>query len=303
MRIDASPYELIARADGRRREGALLRATFDDGVVGFADVHPWTEFGDEPLDRQFEAFARGERTPLSHRSLALARADGEARAIGRSLFAGLTVPPSHASLPFGFSPEALEGARAAGYARVKLKGWAFSREALDLFRKSGLLFRLDFNARRSFDEVVRILESWDDLGWIDWLEDPCPYGERDWNALRSRFGVRLALDFETAGKGRAFDVRVVKPARDEPDLHTLPIAFTSYLDHPVGQLGAAWTAARALAEGNPLDVCGLATHPVYEENAFSRRLGMEAARLVPPDGPGLGFARELEALAWRTLEP
>lgn len=299
MRIDASSYELIARADGRRRAGALLRVEFDDGVRGFADLHPWPELGDEPLDDQLAALARLTPFPLAARSLALARADGEGRSEARSLFEGLNVPPSHASLPFGHTPDALARAVEEGYSLVKLKGWDFSADDLALFRDSGLRFRLDFNARLSYGQIVALLDRWGDLGWVAWLEDPCPYDSEAWSVLRSR--VRLAIDFEKGEE--AFDVRVVKPARDAP----LPprgrgFAFTSYLDHPIGQLGAAWTAALFAAD-YPVEMGGLVTHPVYEPNPFSERLRVEKTRLVPPGGPGLGFAHELEALEWTTLEP
>ncbi len=304
MRIDVSPYELVARAEGRRRTGALLQVTFDNGVRGYGDVHPWPELGDAPLDRQLAALAEGRPESLGARSLELARADGEARAEGRSLFAGLTVPPSHLSLPFGFRAEDLGRAKAEGYSRVKLKGWDFTADDLYRFRASGLRFRLDFNAHLDADRVTSLLDDWDDLGWIDWLEDPCPYDADAWRALRER--VRLGIDFETAEPGGEFDVRVVKPARDAfpPPAEPFGIAyaFTSYLDHPVGQLAAAWLAARAVAEGFPVEAGGLLTHEAYEPTVFSRSLSARDARLIPPGGLGLGFGREMEALQWRRLE-
>ena len=69
------------------REGALIRVG-----DGFADVHPWPELGDEPLDRQLKRLARGETTPLAQQSLRFAEADGAARARGESLFKGLEIP-------------------------------------------------------------------------------------------------------------------------------------------------------------------------------------------------------------------
>jgi o-succinylbenzoate synthase len=299
MRIAASPYGLVARADGRRRTGALLRVDFSDGPRGYADLHPWPEFGDPPLADLLAALREEatERDPLLSASLALARADAEARAAGRSLFDGLTVPPSHASLPFGLAPGALERAREEGFARVKLKGWGFSPEERRAFAESGLLFRLDFNARLDFEAVCRILDAWGDLGWIDWLEDPCPYDDDRWRSLRERYGARLALDLARRGDEREYDVLVLKPARGVGPLPERPVAITSYLDHPVGQLGAAWVAARL----GPTEIGGLVTHPVYEESAFSRRLGVERGRLIPPDGPGIGFDREFERLDWRDL--
>src|SRR5690242_8481054 len=89
-------YTLVPRrslsplAGARPRHGALIRA--GDGV---ADVHPWPELGDAPLDEQLALLARGEMTPLTARSLACATLDARARVAGRSLFDGLTIPPSH----------------------------------------------------------------------------------------------------------------------------------------------------------------------------------------------------------------
>src|SRR5687768_6861088 len=82
-------YTLHLRRGGIR-EGALLRV--DDG---FADVHPWPELGDLPLDSQLALLVRGEITPLTAASVRLARLDGDARRRGISLFEGLTIPLSH----------------------------------------------------------------------------------------------------------------------------------------------------------------------------------------------------------------
>jgi O-succinylbenzoate synthase len=70
------------------REGALLRN--DDG---FADVHPWPELGDAPLDEQLALLADGQITPLTRASLQCAALDRNARRRGVSLFEGLTIPP------------------------------------------------------------------------------------------------------------------------------------------------------------------------------------------------------------------
>ncbi|MEA2329564.1 MAG: hypothetical protein QOE68_4523, partial [Thermoanaerobaculia bacterium] len=76
-------------ADGPRR-GALIRVN-----GGYADVHPWPELGDLPLDEQLALLARRETTPLTQCSLEFASIDAAARRDGRSLFDGLTIPPSH----------------------------------------------------------------------------------------------------------------------------------------------------------------------------------------------------------------
>src|SRR5262249_34567507 len=107
-----------------RRRGALIRSG-----SGFADVHPWPELGDEPLERQLDLLRRGETTPLTRRSLELARIDGAARQRGVSLFAGLTIPKSHWPGPDG-PPE---------FDTAKIK-------SIDRIPKRVRL-RIDFNAR------------------------------------------------------------------------------------------------------------------------------------------------------------
>ncbi|MCU1228491.1 MAG: hypothetical protein JWO97_1375, partial [Acidobacteria bacterium] len=71
--IRYAPYELVARralnarATELRRRGALIEV---DG--GYADVHPWSELGDAPLDEQLAMLARGETTSLTRASLRFA---------------------------------------------------------------------------------------------------------------------------------------------------------------------------------------------------------------------------------------
>ncbi|PYQ33811.1 MAG: hypothetical protein DMF57_08030, partial [Acidobacteria bacterium] len=91
-----SEYDLQPRralsalaAPGPRR-GALIRIG-----GGFADIHPWPEFGDAPLDAQIATLARGQTTPLTRRSLEMAALDAQARDRGVSLFEGVSIPESH----------------------------------------------------------------------------------------------------------------------------------------------------------------------------------------------------------------
>jgi O-succinylbenzoate synthase len=107
-----------------------------------------------------------------------------------------------------------------------------------------------------------------------------------------------------------FDVWVIKPAIEDPKLilrtaanHMERVVFTSYLDHPVGQVFAAWSAAQALDE-HPLlvDICGLLSHRVYEPNKFSEQLSGFGPAFAVPKGTGCGFNEELAALPWKKLE-
>lgn len=261
-------YTLRSRA-GATREGALLRV--DDG---FADVHPWPELGDAPLDEQLALLARGRTTRLTHASLRLAAVDREARLRGVSLFAGLTIPLSHWPGP---DPP-------PGFDTVKTKG------VLEV--PPDVRIRIDFNARLTPAEFLGIAETLP-RERVDFIEDPCLYDRNLWQELRERTGLRLALDrFE----GEA-DVLVHKPAlQTEWPVHD-DIVVTSYMDHPVGQFGAAWIAATHQTNAR----CGLFTHVLYEPDAFLERVESEGARLVPPRGTGIGFDDLLERLPWKSI--
>jgi O-succinylbenzoate synthase len=253
-----------------RRRGALIR----DGN-GFADIHPWPELGDAPLDEQLAKLSRGETTPLTRRSLELARIDGGARERGVSLFAGLTIPLSH--WPGPDPPPQFDTAKIKGIDRIP-----------DRVR-----LRIDFNARLRPEEFLMIAEGLPQ-DRVDFVEDACPYDGATWTALREQTGLRLALDRLAAEEG--VDVLIVKPAIQKIPQTKKEIIITSYMDHPVGQFGAAYFAAL-----HPAPRCGLFTHVLFEKNEFIERIRSDGARLLAPDGTGIGFDDLLERLPWKKL--
>jgi len=268
----------------RRRLSALARPGAREGALlcageGFADIHPWPELGDAPLDEQLALLARGETTPLTRASLRLAQIDGDARARGVSLFDGLTIPDSH--WPGDDPPDAFD--------TVKLKGASSIPPRVRL--------RIDFSATLTAAEFVRVAATLP-RERIDFIEDPCPYDETIWRDLREKTGLRLALDRATAQpRNRATDVIVHKPAvEDFPDADK-EVVVTSYMDHPLGQFGAAYVAATHRVSAR----CGLFTHVLYEPNEFIERIRADGARLLPPEGTGIGFDDLLERLPWRRL--
>lgn len=269
MRVEVHRYTL-RRLNGRARHGALLRVG-----GGYADVHPWPELGDAPLDDQLALLARGETTPLTHASLRLAALDGGARARGVSLFEGRTIPESH--WPGNEPPH--------GFDTVKTKGVLPVPEHVRI--------RIDFNGSLAPDEFLHIAETLPKER-VDFVEDPCPYDRAVWRALRERSGVRLALD---RFSGEA-DVLVHKPAlcAEFPSFDG-EVVVTSYMDHPVGQFGAAYVAATH----NVAKRCGLMTHVLYEPEPFIERIERDGARLLPPRGTGIGFDDLLENLRWTSI--
>jgi O-succinylbenzoate synthase len=270
MRIDIHRYTL-RRPDGTSRAGALLRV---DGS-GYADVHPWPELGDAPLDEQLALLARGETTALTRASLHWAAVDADARARGVSLFDGLTIPESH--WPGNEPPEGFDTVKTKGVQPVP----------------SHVRIRIDFNARLTAEEFLRVAETLPKER-IDFVEDPCPYDRETWAALRARTGLKLALDRFT---GEA-DVLVHKPAlsAEFPGFGE-EIVVTSYMDHPVGQFFAAYVAATHRVNAR----CGLMTHVLYEPDAFAERVERDGARLLPPQGTGVGFDDLLGSVRWTSI--
>ena len=265
---------LSAIADAGPREGALLRIG-----DGFADLHPWPELGDLPLDVQLRMLARAEMTPQSAASVEFARIDGEARARGVSLFEGLTIPESH--WPGADPPDEFDTVKIKGVTRVP----------------DHVRIRIDFNATLTPAEFLDVVETLPD-DRIDFVEDPCAYDEQTWMQLREVTGLRLALDRGVAPEGRGYDVLVHKPAlRPDWPKTDREIVVTSYMDHPIGQFGAAYVAATHTTSAR----CGLMTHVLYEPDAFNERIDRDGARLLSPQGTGLGFDDLLENLPWKEL--
>lgn len=253
-----------------QRRGALIRVG-----SGFADVHPWPELGDAPLETQLANLARGETTPLTRRSLELAKIDGEARERGVSLFDGLTIPESH--WPGPDPPESFDTVKLKSIERIPPR----------------VRLRFDFNAKLTPEQFLMIAEGLP-RERIDFVEDPCPYDGGTWSALREATGMRLALDRFAADEG--VDVLVVKPAIQDIPRTNKEVVITSYMDHPVGQFGAAYFAAKF-----PSRRCGLFTHVLYERNAFSETIRADGARLLAPEGTGVGFDELFEKLPWKKL--
>lgn len=312
-----SPYTLVpcgalsARSAAQPRNGVLLRN--DEG--GYGCLQTWPELGDPTLDEELDAIRDGTPLRLGARALKCAMLDGEARAKKVNMFDGYTVPLSHATLPVSTTPFMVHTLHQRGFRTGKLKLLPNLPATIEKLMNLAAMvpewkWRLDFNATLTPEGS---LEFWDMLPEamrkrIDFIEDPCPYTVESWQMLQDA-GIPLGYDIgspdATCGVPCCTNkpmIRVVKPARDRTT-EGVPV-FTSYMDHPLGQLWAAWCAARYYHGKDPKDVplCGLVTHHVYRMNDFSEVLG---AAIYPsiklPGGTGLGFDELLAAQEWKTL--
>jgi O-succinylbenzoate synthase len=289
MKIAFSQYKLEGKHPLKDREGALLQIAFENSV-GYADIHPWPEMGDKPLNEQVSLLKKGVLTPLTTRSLYFAKMDAEARSQKKYLFEDVQIPESHKLI---ISPDE---PIPHSFTTVKIK----AEPATDLKKilsalPAHLKIRIDFNNKHTFESFSRwipaIEEYWDR---IEFIEDPFPYHEEQWDSIP----LPLAGDFqEERGK-----IAVVKPAVEDYTqfLQSEKVIITSYLDHPFGQMCAAYTAAfLKKMHPNKLGVCGLLSHIAYETNAFSERLQNNGPFLsVPLSGTGFGFDDILKGLKW-----
>lgn len=306
MKIDYAHYTLHGRHKEHSRQGALLRVAFDDGSVGYADCHPWPEFGSLPLKKQLEGLAEGKTTALTARSLQMARIDAGARKEKRSLFENLEVPISHYLLADIEDPLP----KGVSYFKLKLgKDPEKEKQLLPLFfqklpSKSSVSF--DFNARLDESAFAEYLELFaPHRQKIEFIEDPFPLDVERWELLSGQIKIPFAQDL-AMGEGRFSGIRVVKPAIEDPEeilkTDSAPIVITSCLDHPIGQLSAAYEAARLQKLfSNRFLPCGLMTHFVYQTNKYSADFGSSYEKLAVPVGTGWGFDAYLEDEPWQSI--
>ncbi len=332
MKIWHSDYTLTPRlaslgghAKPRPREGALIRVEHDDGSIGYADVHPWTELGDEPLAIQMQKLANFETTELTQRSLELAALDSESRQAGVSAFQSLKIPDSHfliTDLKKGFQAELMR-AFDEGYSTLKIKVGrsvlSLNEDRVTLEKSIATLqnfrLRFDFNSQRNHVEVQEWLQSLSPAlrQSIEFLEDPCPWNLGNWAQLREQGHVPLAIDHESeeifsntepGPVAQLLADAIVKPAVQDPNEvvnQALKYVVTSYLDHPVGQMGAALEAGY-LSQRVRVGVCGLLSHTSYEKNAYSEVFPSKGPTLTPSLGEaGIGFTDLLEKENWQEL--
>jgi O-succinylbenzoate synthase len=230
----------------------------------------------------------------------------------------LTIPASHYSWSFGHPTQPqIDRLLQENWPALKAKGypnWGETLRFLEACQRTAgshdLRFRIDFNgcldpsALHKFIEFMplRVYRA------LDFIEDPCPYDAVIWSAARDRWGVPLALDKGWQSATTGFDVVVIKPARRDwrsvAALHPdRDLIFTSAMDHPIGQMYAAYEAASAYLElGDRVGLGGLCTQHLFNPNAFLERVFSPGGQLQPdPVGGGLGFGDLIDRLPWRRL--
>lgn len=294
------------------RKGFLIQT--DEG--GYGCVHPWPELGDATFDEELAGLSSGKPLALGKRALECARIDAEARKKGHGLLDGLSIPKSHATLPPSVSPATVRMMDLHGFKTGKLQAMPniiATRERLEVLASiaPSWRWRLDFNASLDMNGV---LDFWNSMSLdlrqlIDFIEDPCPYSHESWRILADE-GIPLACDLGS-DIDKQPDInqkiphsRIIKPAREAiPAKGGRHYVFTSVMDHPIGQVWAAYNAALYYREQPEKDIptCGLCTHNLFDTNPFIEELGPLAPVITKPAGTGLGFDSLLARLDWKPL--
>jgi O-succinylbenzoate synthase len=313
---------LSARVVSQERRGALIRVETAHGI-GYADVHPWEELGDLKLEDELHRL-KTLPTHLGRRSLGLAALDAEARGRKLSAFANLKIPHSHYLIndTEQISELFLEKIWQQGFRCLKFKvgrNLKAEIEKLTLYEKqlSAFRLRLDFNSQLTLAAFLEFSSSISlpiQLS-IEFIEDPMPLDVEQWQKAALSSDLSLALDHVTETElvtlqeveDLPIKWLVIKPAVQNPralaewaDERRLRFCVTSYLDHPVGQMGAALEAARLWQEF-PIAECGLTSHLSYEKNEFSESLQSDGPLLSAPQGTGIGFDDILARIDWKKL--
>jgi O-succinylbenzoate synthase len=313
---------LNSRVQQAPREGALIRIQFPAGTHGYADCFPWPELGDLPIAQQLDLLQRGSLTPLTRQSLFFAEHDAKARLNQQNLFEGLTIPTSHFLMPdlAELTKNRIIELAYEGFRLIKIKvGRDPEREASLILQTAhtcksvGIKLRLDFNHSLHLESLKTFLDSIKTaFEEIDFIEDPMPFDPKNWEWIQKKYPIRLAADRIRPEQRLQINreiasVVILKPATqnsEEVASHAqeqeLKIVVTSYLDHPLGQLCAAWSAAKLVQKyPNLIEDTGLLSHRVYHPHPFLTSIQTQGPILLPPSGQGFGLGEQLLAIEFK----
>lgn len=327
IKISFSPYtlkpaqSLNAVTKAAVREGVLLRVEWNDGLMGYADLHPWPELGDLSLAEQLSDLRMGRLTTQIEQSIWLARRDAQLRKDKKHVFeAGEKIKNNYLLSHFQeIQPGFLDTLKNEGFTTLKMKmGRDLQKEAeaLTHIAASGLRIRLDFNAVGSWQTFEKFMVNLPATvrPLIEYVEDPFPFDFHAWGEARKLAKIALDNQYDKVPWGKInaapFDVLVVKPAKTDVDKAVahclkwnLKMAVTSYMDHPVGVVHAVGLAMELKDKyGDMILESGCLTHRLYQMEAFAAELSTQGPFLLKNIGTGVGFNKLLEGLAWQQFQ-
>lgn len=273
---------------GKPHTGCLLKVEFGAWRIGYADLHPWPEYGEEELETQLEMFLGGFPTTLIVKSLYFAAEDAAARRAQRNCLTGLNLPRTHY---LAKEASQIDEGLALGFTHFKVKTADLQNVVLPPRAK----LRVDLAGKFNFAQFHLW---WEDLSddvrsSIDMIEDP-------WSGPGEDFENPTLL-FSDWKENPAWQGKVVKPARHtgELDPRWRRIVFTHSLDHPFAHACAIWEAARFYKRfPRMFEPCGFFRS---ENSSFFSDWKSFGPRLSPSKGSGFGFDDQLNSLRWERV--
>jgi L-alanine-DL-glutamate epimerase and related enzymes of enolase superfamily len=302
------------------RKGALLKLQWPDGLIGYSDLHPWPELGDDSLDKQISDLKRGRLTPMVEQSIWLARRDAVARRDKKNLLdTTIRLKNNFIISDIGSVQTGLfDELRKEGFTQIKLKvgkDLEKERDFVTLCASAGFKLRLDFNSSGNWQIFEKFFTGIPKSAMpaIDYVEDPFGYDPLSWTEARKL--VKVAIDHEYPKvdwanmKKPAFDVVIVKPAKmdvtqalDRCFQFQVQATITSYMDHPVGMVHALAVANEFKKNyGDLLLNPGCMTYRLFKMDAFAAELQTQGPYIVKAPGYGVGFDKLLESQPWQPL--
>ncbi|WP_338636134.1 hypothetical protein [Spirobacillus cienkowskii] len=334
-KIEYSIYELepISSLNSKskemlRRDGCLFRIHFKDLGIGYSDCFSWPELGDTSLSEKVKMVQVGKMDFHIEKSFSIAKTDAFYRFNRENAFKKLCLIKNHFTcVNFNLlTTNFIENLRKEGFEYIKLKcGFNLEKEAsflkkiVPILKICNIKVRLDFNGSCSFDGMYQFLQSLDkNLSVISFIEDPFKNINNEWMQIKQFFpDLGIALDrtnnnSDYCNKNEAYDYLILKPAIQNHDeilnckhynIERKKILFTSYMDHPLGQLSALYEASEYYnSNHNNTQICGFLTHDLYKKNSYSERIKVNFSQIVPPqEGFGFGFDDLLENENWRKI--
>ena len=313
------------------RKGFLLKIEFKNFGCGYSDCFSWEELGDVSLGKQIINLKHGIFNEHLFKSVYFASIDAKYRAKNENVFKDLILPKNHYTCTNynELNSDFLEKLRIKGFSKIKIKCGSSLFNEINLLKnlkpilkKLNMQIRLDFNLTMNFKDISSFLVKVSDYyDVINFIEDPIIYNRSTWGELKKNFpNVKLALDkcdskflgFEKNDIKKSIDFFVIKPAvqnlnyfyKNISFFGDFNLVFTSYMDHPLGQLSALYEASCFYK--NTLQFtedCGFLTHTLYDTNSYSESFSIHDTRLIPSCyGTGFGFNDLLNKECWRKLK-
>ena len=323
-----SKFSLSAVSKNQFRCGALLKFEFVNGEIGYADCHPWEELGDLSLEEHLNLLSHNKFTSISSKSLFFAKIDAKNRSLNRSVFLNKKNLKNHFITSYeNISESELLKLKERKFNFIKLKMGKNFKTEIEFIKKyfislneKGIKLRLDFNSSFDFDQITKFLEQIrNELEVIDFIEDPFEFHFEQWQEIQNKFSVNLAIDKKTEStlsliknkffeSENAFKVIIIKPAVEEISFILNSklrqrIIFTSYMDHPFGQMCALFEA-QSFYEQYPdkREECGFLTHLLYEKNDYAKEFNLYENILSSIQEFGFGFHELLEKEKWIVIK-